>query len=69
MPERDPNELLTSSQVSKLLRRSVSTITRMGKDGRLPVASEVGGIRPLRLYRRGDIEAFLADEDAKWGAA
>lgn len=60
--------LLTSSQVSKMLRVSLATVARMGADGRLPVAQKLPGPRGAFLFDPAAIEAYITEQDAKWSA-
>jgi excisionase family DNA binding protein len=62
------DDLLTSSQVSRMLRVSLSTVTRLGNNGKLTVAHTLPGVRGTRLYSRASVDAYLAAQDAKWGA-
>lgn len=54
--------LLTTTEVADLFRIHVSTVRRWVEDGRL---KEVNLPGRTKRYRRSDIEALLADPDAK----
>lgn len=58
--------LLTSSEVSRLLRVSLSTVARMAEDGRLTVAQRLPGRRGAFLFARSAVDAYLAEQDRKW---
>lgn len=60
--------LLTSSEVSRLLRVSLSTVARMASDGRLPVAQRLPGPRGAHLFARATVDAYRAEQDRKWAA-
>ena len=49
------NELLTAGQVAALKGVHRTTVHHWAKDGKLPVAQIVNGIR---LFSRADVEAF-----------
>lgn len=60
--------LLTSSQVSKMLRVSPATVARMAADGRLK-AQRLPGERGAFLFDPEDVATYLAEQDAKWGVS
>lgn len=69
MPVETTLDLLTSAQVSKMLRVSIATVARMGADGRLAVAQRLPGPRGAFLFDRAAVEAYIAAQDAKWSDA
>jgi len=58
------DDLLTSSEVARLLQVSVPTINRWAGSGRLPSAQKLPGIRGAYLFRRSDVEAFASERAA-----
>ena len=59
---RDPNELMTTGDVSKLLGLTSQYVQAMSREGKLPVAVTTAG--GIRLFRRADIEQ-LAEQRRK----
>ena len=51
-------ELLTTGQVAKLAQVHRTTVHHWECDGKLDAAQVVHG---MRMFRRGDVEQFLAD--------
>lgn len=51
-----PDDLLTTADVAKLAGRTIATINRWAAAGRLQPAAQANG----RVYRRGDVDEFLA---------
>lgn len=60
----NPDDLLTTAEVARIVGRSVPTIHRWVESGRLPTARKLPGIRGARLFRRSDVDALLAPEAA-----
>ena len=54
------DDLLTTSAAARALQRSESAIRKAANLGRLPFLVTTTG---QRLFRRGDLEAFLAARD------
>ena len=52
------NELLTAGQVAALKGVHRTTVHHWAKDGKLPVAQTVNG---MRLFALADVEAFRAE--------
>lgn len=63
MPISD--DLLTTAEAAKLLRRPVGTVNRWAKDGELREAAKLPGRTGSRLYRRSDVEALAERKPAK----
>lgn len=57
-------DLLTSGDVARLAAVAVETVRRWENDGKLAAARTASGIR---LFRRGDVDAFLAQREADRG--
>lgn len=57
-----PDDLLTSAEVALERGIDVATVNRWAKSGRLVRAVKVTGLRGPNLYRRSDVDAFLASE-------
>ena len=55
------NELLTTGQIADLCGVNRVTVHHWAKDGKLPVAQVVNGIR---LFDRATVEAFIAARKA-----
>jgi excisionase family DNA binding protein len=53
----DPDELLTTAEVARILRVTGETVRRLGRAGRLPgfALSDRSGWR----FRRRDVDAFI----------
>ena len=58
------DDLLTSSDVARLLQISVPTVNRWAAAGRLPVVQKLPGIRGAYLFRRVDVERLAKDSAA-----
>jgi excisionase family DNA binding protein len=58
------DELLTSPQAGAVLGKSGRTIQRMADAGELPVAQKLPGPNGAYLFRRADLEAYLAKATA-----
>jgi excisionase family DNA binding protein len=58
------DDLLTTAQVAELLGIPVRTLNRMAERGDLKPALTLAGDRGARLYRRADIEALAATQEA-----
>jgi DNA-binding transcriptional MerR regulator len=54
------DDLLPTNEVAKLVRRTVATVNRWANEGKLIPAVEMPGETGARLYRRSDVQAFLA---------
>lgn len=52
------NDLLTAGEVAALKGVHRTTVHHWAKDGKLPVAQTVNGIR---LFNRADVEAFRTE--------
>jgi excisionase family DNA binding protein len=50
-------ELVTTAEAAKILGRSVATVNRWAKSGRLEVAEQYPGPTGPRLFRRSTVEA------------
>lgn len=55
-----PEDLLTTAQVADLAGRSIATVNRWAAAELLPAAAQANG----RVFRRGDVESFLAARTA-----
>lgn len=67
MPQTNPDELLTATQVGALANRSSRTVIRMAEDGEIPVSAKLPGPNGAHLFRRADAEKLaekLAEKDA-----
>lgn len=51
--------LLTTEQVARKLGKSVSTINRWAKDGRIVPKVEATGVRGARFYETADVLEIL----------
>lgn len=51
------HELLTSSEVGRILDKSIRTVQRMTESGELPCVRKLPGPNGPRLYDRADVEA------------
>jgi hypothetical protein len=60
MPQHASDELLTATQVGNLIGRSGRTVIRMAEAGKLTVAAKLPGPNGAHLFRRADIDAWLA---------
>lgn len=60
MPKRNPDELLTASQVGVMVARSGRTVVRMAEAGDIPVAAKLPGPNGAHLFKRADAEALQA---------
>ena len=60
------DDLIPTSEVAKLLGRSVATINRWAAEGRgVPEpAVDIPGRGGVRMYRRSDVEALAAERAA-----
>ena len=56
---KDPNDLLTAKEASLVLRCSLSSLSRFTRGGHLRSCGPKSG--RAKLFRRGDLEAFIAD--------
>lgn len=54
---RDDEQLLTVSDVGRLIDRSAAAVRRAAELGYLPVAGRTSGAG-VRLFRRADVEAY-----------
>jgi excisionase family DNA binding protein len=56
-PLGEPDDLLTTQEVARLLRVHPETVRRLGRDGRLPgfALSDKSGWR----FRRADVDALI----------
>lgn len=54
------DDLLPTKAVADLLGTTVATVNRWAIEGKLAVAVEMPGRTGARLYRRSDVDAFLA---------
>jgi DNA-binding transcriptional MerR regulator len=61
------DDLVTSLQASRILRRHRSTINDWARDGLLTPALTLDGGQ--RLFHRADIERIARAQDAKYGIA
>jgi excisionase family DNA binding protein len=62
MAANNPNELMTTGDVSKLLGLTSQYIQAMARQGKLPIAETTAG--GIRLFRRSDIDK-IAEERRK----
>lgn len=53
--------LLTSSEVGALLGKSARTVSRLAQTGELPHAARLAAGNGLYLFRRGDVDRFIAE--------
>lgn len=56
MPKRDPDELLTATQVGMIVNRSGRTVVRMAEAGGISVAAKLPGPNGAYLFRRSDAD-------------
>jgi len=61
-PDPDANLLITIEELSKILKVSTRTISRLKSEGRLPQPITIGR---LVRWRRSDIETWLADRSPR----
>jgi excisionase family DNA binding protein len=66
MPESE--QLLTSSEVGALLGKSARTVSRLAQSGDLPHAARLAAGNGLYLFRRGDVDKYLAEREAQANA-
>ncbi len=57
-PGTPPNELLTKSEVARIIKRSTRHVQNLLNAGLIPPPIRIGGGRPL--WRRADIESWIA---------
>jgi excisionase family DNA binding protein len=57
----EATDLLTAAEVAERFRVSVQTVYRWGKDGTLPGAVTLGGVR---RFRREDVDRLLSGDAA-----
>lgn len=62
-------ELLTSPEAGAILGKSARTVQRMADAGVLPVAQKLPGPNGAYLFRRSDIDTYLAAEPAEQATA
>jgi hypothetical protein len=55
-------QLMEKGEVSRLVERSTQTVDAWAEKGLLPIAAVTG--RGLKLFKRADVEAFLAAREA-----
>lgn len=58
------NDLVPTSEVARLLGKSIATVNRLAQSGQLRPAVEMPGRTGARLYRRSDVIAFLEGKAA-----
>jgi excisionase family DNA binding protein len=58
MDRDQTSELLTPSEVARMLRVNPKTVTRWAKAGKLPAIKTMGG---HRRFRRDDVERAVAE--------
>lgn len=56
------DDLIGTKTVAEMLGKSVDTINRWVKEGRITPTIEMPGETGARLYRRSDVEALLAEQ-------
>lgn len=54
------DDLLSTTEAAKLLKKDPRTVLRYAEEGLLPVARRITAHRGARLYLRSDVEALLA---------
>jgi predicted site-specific integrase-resolvase len=59
--QRPADELIGTSEVAKLAKVDVATVNRWVKAGRLQATAKAPGVTGANLFRRGDVETFLAE--------
>lgn len=57
MPDDD---LLTSSEVGTLLKKSARTVSRLAQTGALPHAAKLAAGQGVYLFRRADVDKYIA---------
>lgn len=55
------DDLIPTAEVARLVHKTVATVNRWANEGKLPPAVVMPGETGARLFRRSDVEAFLAD--------
>ncbi len=60
MPNDETGDLLTATQVGRLINRSGRTVVRMSEAGELKLAAKLPGPNGAHLFRRVDAEALAA---------
>jgi excisionase family DNA binding protein len=58
MDGNETPELLTPSEVARMMRVNPKTVTRWAKAGKLPAIKTIGG---HRRFRRSDVEQAVAE--------
>lgn len=69
MPTEELGDLLTATQVGRLIDRSGRTVIRMSEAGELPLATKLPGPNGAHLFRRTDAEALAAKINADKASA
>ncbi len=61
VPQNDAaDELLTATQVGRMIDRSSRTVIRLAENGEIPQAGKLPGRNGAYLFRRGDAEKLVA---------
>lgn len=68
MPQRQPDDLLTATQVGVIINRSGRTVIRMADAGQIPVAAKLPGPNGAHLFRRDDADALAVKITAEASA-
>lgn len=61
-----PSDLVPTKEAARILRRSVSTVSRWVEIGKLTPALKIDGQRGPMWFDRATVEAIRAEEDAKY---
>lgn len=62
---KNPDELLTATQVGAMIDRSSRTVIRLAEADEIPVATKLPGPNGAHLFRRADAEKLAAKINAE----
>lgn len=62
-------DLLTSSQVGEMLNKSARTVSRLALQGDLPIAGRMAAGNGIYLFKRQDVERYIAKQAKKQASA